>query len=89
MLGFSSNFQVGSQQPPSTTPAVKTVNQQSSVSSIAAPSAVIAPQQIAPQTAASQLLQQQSNKIAGGAPAGSALGSIGSAFAPTAPVNQV
>ena len=86
MLRSSSNFQVGSQQPPSTTPAVKTVNQQSSVSSIAAPSAVIAPQQIAPQTAASQLLQQQSNKTVGGAPT---LGSIGSAFAPTAPVNQV
>jgi len=85
----SEDSKVGSQQPPSTTPAVKTVNQQSSVSSIAAPSAVIAPQQIAPQTAASQLLQQQSNKIAGGAPAGSALGSIGSAFAPTTPVNQV
>ena len=83
MHGSTFNFQVGSQQPPSTTPAVKTVNQQSSVSSIAAPSAVIAPQQIAPQTAASQLLQQQSNKTA------PALGSLGSAFAPTAPVNQV
>ena len=89
MLWSLSNFQVGSQQPPSTTPAVKTVNQQSSVSSIAAPSAVIAPQQIAPQTAASQLLLQQSNKIVGGAPVGSVLGSIGSAFAPTVPVNQV